>query len=56
LVAVLSPRYGLGAATGIVLVTRLAVTLGEALAVGVIWLTSIAWDGVRRIVGVSAGA
>lgn len=38
LVAVLAPRYGVGAATGIALVTRLAVTLGEALAVCLIWL------------------
>jgi uncharacterized membrane protein YbhN (UPF0104 family) len=38
LVAVLAPRYDIGSATGIVLVTRLAVTVGEALAVGVIWL------------------
>jgi glycosyltransferase 2 family protein len=38
LVAVLAPRYGAGAATGISLAARLAVTLGEALAVCVIWL------------------
>jgi glycosyltransferase 2 family protein len=39
LVAVLAPaRYDLGSATGIVLATRLAVTVGEAIAVGVIWL------------------
>ena len=38
LIAVLAPRYGAGAATGIALVTRLAVTLGEALAVCLIWL------------------
>jgi uncharacterized membrane protein YbhN (UPF0104 family) len=37
-IAVLAPRYGAGAATGIALVARLAVTLGEALAIGVIWL------------------
>jgi len=42
LVAVLAPRYGAGAATGISLATRLAVTLGEALAVCVIWLTYLA--------------
>ena len=56
LVAVLAPRYGVGAATGIALVSRLAVTLGEALAVGVIWLTYFAGRGVRRLVGVSAEA
>jgi uncharacterized membrane protein YbhN (UPF0104 family) len=38
LIAVLSPRYGAGAATGIALATRLAVTVGEAIAVGLIWL------------------
>jgi uncharacterized membrane protein YbhN (UPF0104 family) len=38
LVAVLAPRYGAGAATGIALATRLAVTIGEAMAVGLIWL------------------
>jgi hypothetical protein len=38
LVAVIAPRYGVGAATGIALATRLAVTLGEALAVGLIWV------------------
>ena len=37
LIAVLAPRYGAGAATGIALATRLAVTLGEALAVFLIW-------------------
>jgi hypothetical protein len=56
LVAVLSPRYGVGAATGIALVSRLAVTLGEALAVGVIWLTYFAGRGVRRLVRVTAEA
>ena len=49
LIAVLSPRYGVGAATGISLVARLAVTLGEVLAVGVIWLTYFAARGVRRL-------
>jgi uncharacterized membrane protein YbhN (UPF0104 family) len=38
LIAVLAPRYGAGAATGVALVTRLAVTLGEVLAVCAIWL------------------
>lgn len=37
LVAVLAPRYDFGAATGIALATRLAVTLGEAIAVCLIW-------------------
>lgn len=37
LVAVLAPRYEVGAATGIALATRLAVTLGEAVAVCLIW-------------------
>ena len=49
LIAVLAPRYGVGAATGISLVARLAVTLGEVLAVGVIWLTYFAARGVRRL-------
>ena len=48
LIAVLAPRYGVGAATGIALVTRLAVTLGEALAVCLIWLPAFAW---RRVAG-----
>ena len=38
LIAVLAPRYGGGAATGIALAARLAATVGEALAVGLIWL------------------
>jgi hypothetical protein len=46
LVAVLAPRYGAGAATGIALATRLAVTLGEAIAVGLIWL---AYLGARAL-------
>jgi glycosyltransferase 2 family protein len=49
LIAVLSPRYGVGAATGISLVARLAVTLGEVLTVGVIWLAYFAARGVRRL-------
>ena len=49
LIAVLAPRYGVGAATGISLVARLAVTLGEVLAVGVIWLMYFAARGVRRL-------
>lgn len=49
LIAVLSPRYGVGAATGISLVARLAVTLGEVLAVGVIWLAYFAARGARRL-------
>lgn len=49
LIAVLAPRYGVGAATGISLVARLAVTLGEVLAVGAIWLTYFAARGVRRL-------
>jgi glycosyltransferase 2 family protein len=36
LVAVLSPRYGLGAATAVSLALRVAVTIGELLAVGAI--------------------
>jgi hypothetical protein len=47
LVAVLAPRYGAGAATGISLATRLAVTLGEALAVGVIWAGRLAARAFR---------
>jgi hypothetical protein len=42
LVAVLAPRYGAGAATGIALATRLAVTIGEAIAVCLIWLGYLA--------------
>ncbi|MGI8885987.1 MAG: lysylphosphatidylglycerol synthase domain-containing protein [Gaiellaceae bacterium] len=42
LVAVLVSRYGAGAATGISLATRLAVTPGEALAVCLIWLVYLA--------------
>jgi glycosyltransferase 2 family protein len=38
LIALLAPRYGAGAATGIALATRLAVTVGEAFAVALIWL------------------
>jgi uncharacterized membrane protein YbhN (UPF0104 family) len=48
LVAVLAPRYGAGAATGISLATRLAVTLGEALAVCLIWVSYLAARAVRR--------
>jgi uncharacterized membrane protein YbhN (UPF0104 family) len=39
LIAVLASRYGAGAATGISLATRLAVTVGEAIAVCLIWIT-----------------
>jgi uncharacterized membrane protein YbhN (UPF0104 family) len=49
LIAVLAPRYGAGAATAISLVTRLAVTIGEALAVSLIWLVYFAARGVRRL-------
>jgi hypothetical protein len=49
LIAVLAPRYGVGAATAVSLVSRLAVTLGEALAVGAIWLVYFAARGVRRL-------
>lgn len=49
LIAVLAPRYGVGAATAISLVARLAVTIGEALAVTAIWLVSFAARGVRRL-------
>jgi uncharacterized membrane protein YbhN (UPF0104 family) len=41
-IAVLSPRYGAGAATGIALATRLAVTIGEAFAIALIWLGYLA--------------
>lgn len=51
LVAVLSPRYGFGTATGVSLVTRLAVTLGEALAVAAIWLAYFGLRGARRLSG-----
>ena len=47
LIAVLSPRYGAGAATGIALATRLAVTLGEALAVALIWIGYFMLRGAR---------
>jgi hypothetical protein len=46
LIAVLAPRYGAGAATGISLASRLAVTLGEALAVCLIW---VGYFGLRLI-------
>ncbi len=49
LIAVLAPRYGAGAATAISLVSRLAVTLGEALAVGAIWLVYGVARGARRL-------
>ena len=42
LVAVLAARYGAGAATGIALAARLAVTVGEAIAVSLIWLGYLA--------------
>jgi uncharacterized membrane protein YbhN (UPF0104 family) len=42
LVAVLAPRYGVGAATGIALATRLAVTLGEVIAISIIWIGYLA--------------
>ena len=42
LIAVLAPRYGAGAATGISLAARLSVTLGEVLAVCLIWLVHFA--------------
>jgi uncharacterized membrane protein YbhN (UPF0104 family) len=42
LIAVLAPRYGGGAATGIALAARLAATVGEALAVCLIWLAYFA--------------
>ena len=42
LIAVLAPRYGGGAATGIALAARLAATLGEVLAVCAIWLVYFA--------------
>jgi uncharacterized membrane protein YbhN (UPF0104 family) len=47
LIAVLAPRYGAGAATGVALVTRLAVTIGEALAVCAIWLPYYATRRLR---------
>lgn len=56
LVAVVSPHYGLGAATGIALVARLAVTLGELLAVAAIWLSYGAARGARRLRDSTAGA
>jgi glycosyltransferase 2 family protein len=46
-IAVLAPRYGAGAATGIALVARLSVTLGEALAIGLIWLGYVVRNGLR---------
>jgi glycosyltransferase 2 family protein len=48
LVAVLAPRYGAGAATGVALITRLAVTLGELVAVGAIWIPYYAIGWIRR--------
>jgi uncharacterized membrane protein YbhN (UPF0104 family) len=48
LIAVVSPRYSAGAATGIALATRLAVTLGEALAVALIWLGYFARHGLPK--------
>jgi glycosyltransferase 2 family protein len=48
LVAVLAPRYGAGAATGVALAARLAVTLGEALAVSLIWLGYFAGRALPR--------
>jgi hypothetical protein len=48
-IAVLAPRYGAGAATGIALVARLAVTLGEAFAIGLIWIGYRVWGlGPKR--------
>jgi hypothetical protein len=48
LVAVLAPRYGVGSATGIALASRLAVTLGEAIAVGLIWVGYLGARALRR--------
>jgi hypothetical protein len=48
LIAVLAPRYGAGAATGIALAARLAVTVGEAIAVCLIWLGYAATRALRR--------
>jgi glycosyltransferase 2 family protein len=48
LVAVVAPGYGLGPATGIALATRLAVTLGEAIAVCLIWLGYVASRALTR--------
>lgn len=48
LVAVLAGRYGVGPATGLALALRLAVTLGEVVAVGAI----LAGDHIARLVGV----
>jgi uncharacterized membrane protein YbhN (UPF0104 family) len=48
LVAVLAPRYELGPATGIALAARLAVTVGEAIAVSLIWL---GYFGARATLG-----
>lgn len=48
LVALLVHRYGVGAATGIALATRLAVTLGELIAVGVIWAAYYLPRATRR--------
>jgi hypothetical protein len=48
LVAVLAPRYDVGSATGIALATRLAVTVGEALACAVIW---VAYYASRALFG-----
>jgi uncharacterized membrane protein YbhN (UPF0104 family) len=54
LIAVLAPRYGAGAATGVALVTRLAVTLGEVLAVCAIWLPYYGIQRLRPSVATSA--
>jgi glycosyltransferase 2 family protein len=48
LVAVLAPRYGVGSATGIALASRLAVTLGEAIAVCLIWVGYLGARALRR--------
>lgn len=47
LVAVLASKYGGGAATGISLATRLAVTIGEAIAVGLIWACYLVLRALR---------
>jgi glycosyltransferase 2 family protein len=47
LVAVVAARYGVGAATGIALATRFATTLGEAIAICLIWLGYVANRGLR---------
>lgn len=56
LVAVLAPRYGVGAATGISLITRLAVTMGEALAIGLIYVSYAGARALDRLRGAVAPA